>query len=139
MNDGNAGAGASRAEVLWSAEPAEHDYPAAAAYLSLLADASTVKRLVKALRNAALTHQKAKDILRAAGLPLLPADNAHVASDLGKISAGAALSPVLLIRGELRSGYRLQIADGYHRVCASYLTEENTRIPCRIVALDSDR
>jgi hypothetical protein len=27
----------------------------------------------------------------------------------------------------------MQIADGYHRVCASYLTDENTDIPVRIV------
>lgn len=45
--------------------------------------------------------QKAKDILRAARLPLLPADNPHV-------------------------------ADGHHRVCASFHTDENTEIPCRL-------
>jgi hypothetical protein len=28
----------------------------------------------------------------------------------------------------------LQIADGYHRVCASYLTDENTNIPCHLVS-----
>jgi hypothetical protein len=27
----------------------------------------------------------------------------------------------------------MHIADGYHRVCASYHVEENTDIPCRIV------
>ncbi len=139
MTAGQAGAGAAAAAVLWSAEPAEHDYPAAGAYLALLGDADQVKRLVKALRKAGQTHQKAKDILRAAGLPLLPADNAHVASDLAKIAAGTPLSPILLVRGELHSGRRLQIADGYHRVCASYLTDENTDIPCRIAALDPDR
>ncbi len=122
--------------VLWTGAPAKHDYPAAAAYLSLLADPARVKRLVKGLRKAPLTHQKAKDILRAAGLPLLARDNAHVAADLAKIAAGTALSPVLLVRGELISGRPLQIADGYHRVCASYLTDENTDIPCRIVAAD---
>ncbi|MDT5170284.1 MAG: hypothetical protein QOD02_3619, partial [Mycobacterium sp.] len=26
----------------------------------------------------------------------------------------------------------MQIADGYHRVCASYYTDENTDIPVRI-------
>ena len=29
---------------------------------------------------------------------------------------------------------RLGIADGYHRVCASYVTDENTAIPCRLVS-----
>jgi hypothetical protein len=27
----------------------------------------------------------------------------------------------------------MQIADGYHRVCASYYTDESTDIPVRIV------
>jgi hypothetical protein len=43
-----------------------------------------------------------------------------------------ALSPVLLIRGNHAHGIALQIADGYHRVCASYHLDENTDIPCRI-------
>jgi hypothetical protein len=29
----------------------------------------------------------------------------------------------------------LHIADGYHRVCASYYLDEDTDIPCRIVGL----
>jgi hypothetical protein len=120
-------------QVLWLDEPEEHDYPAAAAYLSLLAGPAEVQALVAALRAVGTTHQKAKDILRAAGLPLLAETNAHVASDLAKIEKKKALSPVLLVRGTL-GGVRLQIADGYHRVCASYLVDENTDIPCRLVA-----
>lgn len=120
----------------WKSEPEEHDFPAAAQYLSLLVDDGSVASLVKALQGAPTKQQKAKDILRAAGLPLLPVDNPHVASDLAKIKAGRALSPILLIRGDLRTGRALQIADGYHRVCASYHTDENTDIPCRTVAPD---
>ena len=121
-------------EVKWLSEPEEHDYPAAASYLSLLGDATVVAALVAALRTAPTAHQKAKDILRAAGLALLPADNPHVVADLAKIDKGKALSPILLVRGDLRTGRALQIADGYHRVCASYLRDENTDIPCRIVS-----
>jgi hypothetical protein len=33
---------------------------------------------------------------------------------------------------DLSLGIALQIADGYHRVCASYHLDENTDIPCRI-------
>jgi hypothetical protein len=110
-------------------EPEEHDYPAAQAYLSLLMDPAEAARLVKSLEEANdLVRHKAKDILRASGLPLLPEDNKHVASDLGKVKSGKKLSPVLLVRGE-----PLQIADGYHRVCASYHVDENADIPCRIV------
>jgi hypothetical protein len=112
----------------WKTEPEEQDYPAAQSYLSLLMDPVDAARLVKALQDVdQLEHYKAKDMLRASGLPLLPEDNKHVASDLAKVKAGKKLSPVLLIRGE-----PLQVADGYHRVCASYHLDENADIPCRI-------
>jgi hypothetical protein len=117
----------------WKAEPDAHDYPAAADYLSLLVDAKTCKALVKALRRAPLQHRKAKDLLRASSLPLLARDNAHVAGDLAKVSKGELLSPVLLVRGDIDSAVPLTIADGYHRICASYTIDENADIPCRIV------
>jgi hypothetical protein len=123
-------------DVLWKDEPEEHDYPAAAAYLSLIAPTATVDALVERLRTAPLIRRKAKDILRASTLELLPPDNAHVASDLAKVKAGHRLSPVLLIRGDVSPAAPLQIADGYHRVCASYHIDENTDIPCRLAALD---
>ena len=123
------------APVVWKDEPDEHDYPAAASYLSLLAGDTTVKATVDALRKAPVVTFKAKDILRASSLPLLPVDNAHVASDLKKIVAGQQLSPVLLVRGDAATGRPALIADGYHRVCAGYRTDENTDVPVRIVAL----
>lgn len=123
----------SKAEASWKPEPEEHDYPAAASYLSLIAAAAQVDDLVERLKTGAGAHYKAKDLLRAAGLPLLPRDNAHVASDLKKIADHEHLSPVLLVRGDLNRGVPLHIADGYHRVCASYYIDENTDIPCRIV------
>jgi hypothetical protein len=121
------------AKVIWKEDPDEHDYPSASAYLSLLAPDAEVARVVAALQAAAVIHQKAKDILRAARLPLLPVDNPHVASDLAKIDKDKPLSPVLLVGGDLATGRSLQIADGYHRVCASYHTDEDTDVPCRLV------
>jgi hypothetical protein len=121
------------AKVEWKSAPDEHDYPAAAGYLALLAGPAEVDRLVSLLRDAPVAPWKAKDILRASGLPLLPLTNPHVAADLHKIANGKSLSPVLLVRGDLSSGRALQVADGYHRVCASYHTDENTDIPCRLV------
>jgi hypothetical protein len=123
-------------EVGWKSDPEDHDFPAAIAYLSLLASPGDVAVIVASLRAATTTHQKAKDILRASGLALLPADNPHVAADLEKIAKGKPLSPVLLVRGSLGELRPLQIADGYHRVCASYQTDENTDIPCRIADLE---
>jgi hypothetical protein len=122
--------------VEWKNETDEHDYPAAAAYLSLIAPPAVVDRIVAELRAAGIVHQKAKDILRASRLRLLDVDNPHVASDLKKIRKDRPLSPVLLVQGDLASDRRLQIADGYHRVCASYHVDENTDIPCRLATFN---
>jgi hypothetical protein len=121
--------------VRWKDEPDPHDYPAAASYLALIADPVTADVLISGLRRAPIEHYKAKDILRASGLPALPLDNVHVAKDVAKVKADKALTPVLLVRGDIHRGYPLQIADGYHRVCASHHLDEDTDIPCRIVAL----
>ena len=114
----------------WKDDPEEQDYPAARSYLSLLVDPSDAKRTAKALADEPdAARYKAKDILRAAGLPLLPLDDPEVAKDLAKVKAGTRLSPVLLVRGD-----PLWVADGYHRICASYHLDEDAEIPCRIVA-----
>jgi hypothetical protein len=126
-------------KVTWKAEPDAHDYPAAASYLSLIATSAQASDLVEQLQTAPLEHYKAKDMLRASGLALLPPDNPHVAADLAKVKNNKALSPILLIRGDLTLGIALQIADGYHRVCASYHLDENTDIPCRIADHPRDR
>ena len=125
--------------VRWKDEPDQHDYPAAASYLGLVADPATADALVERLRRAPIERFKAKDILRASGLPDLPLENVHVAKDVARIKADKALSPVLLVRGDIHRGYPLQIADGYHRVCASHHLDEDTDIPCRIVALVEPR
>lgn len=119
----------------WKDEPDEHDYPAAEDYLSLLVPSSKAKQLVRGLRAAPLVHRKAKDLLRASRLPVLPPDNLHVARDLKKVKDGKGLSPVLLVRGQLASEVALTVADGYHRICASYHLDEDADIPCRIADL----
>jgi hypothetical protein len=118
----------------WLEKPEAHDFPAAADYLAMLANAKSVAKLTKKLKVGAIKYKKAKDILRAAQLSLLPIDNPHVAADLSKIEKGQPLSPILLVRGDFTAGVPLQIADGYHRVCASYHTDENTDIPVVIVS-----
>jgi hypothetical protein len=120
--------------VKWLVDPAEHDYDAAADYLTLIVEPPGVEKTVAALRDAKTVYRKAKDILRAGRLALLPETNSHVRADLAKIAAGKKLSPILLVRGAGLSDTRLEIADGYHRVCASYVTDENTDIPCRLVS-----
>jgi hypothetical protein len=121
----------------WQEEPDEHDYPAAADYLSLLMREKGANELAGHLRTAPLVHRKAKDLLRASQLPELGPDNVHVAKDLEKVRKGRPLSPVLLVQGRLEAGIPLTVADGYHRICASYHLNEDADIPCRIVDLPS--
>jgi hypothetical protein len=114
----------------WKDQPEAQDFPAAESYLSLLLGPAAAANLAKALqKEQTLQHYAAKDILRAAGLPLLPPDDSEVAADLEKVKAGKKLSPVLLVHG-----IPLWVADGYHRVCASYHLNEKASVPCRTVA-----
>lgn len=118
----------------WQDEPEEHDFPAAADYLSLLAPPNEVAKVVAALRSAETAHRKAKDLLRASRLGLLSPDNVHVKKDLDKVADGKRLSPVLLVRGRGDKGVPLTVADGYHRICASHHIDEDADVPCRLVA-----
>ena len=120
-------------KVRWSSAPEPHDYPAAQSYLGLLTDPDAAAQLVRLLSTQPITLHKAKDILRAARLPLLALDDPYVAGDLKQIRAGKKLSPVLLVRGDL-NGAPLLIADGYHRVCASYHVSEDADVSAQLVA-----
>ena len=125
----------SKNKTIWTRKPARHDYEAAEAYLGLVFKPASVKALVRALRRAPTIQREAKDILRAANLPVLAKDSPHVAADLRKIEKGKRLSPVLLIAGDAEHGVPLTIADGYHRICASWYWEENTPVSCCLVEL----
>lgn len=65
-------------------------------------------------------------MLQAALLPLLPAEDSEVARDLAKGRRRAAV-----VTGEVTTGRVHQVAGGYHRVCASYLVDEDTDVACR--------
>lgn len=119
--------------MIWKDLPDAHDYPAAASYLRLLGTAKQAAKMANALKKAPVELHPAKDVLRAAHLDLLPLDNPAVQSDLAKVKAGQQLSPVLIVRGDIALGIRAIIADGYHRVCASYHLSENEPIPCRLI------
>lgn len=114
----------------WKVEPEDQDFPAARSYLSLLVGPAEAARLSDALEHSPVVqHYAAKDLLRASRLPLLAEVDVEVRNDLGKIKKGQKLSPVLLVYGE-----PLWVADGYHRICASYHVNEKVLVPCRIVA-----
>ena len=114
---------------IWLANPEIHDFPAAADYLELLMPSSEAAALVKQLKKVKTQIKKAKDILRASELPLLPKENMHVLTNLKKFKKGKKLSPLLLVRGK----GKLIIADGYHRICASYYLSKDLEVPSRLV------
>ena len=113
----------------WLDEPEEHDFPAALDYLELLFTSEEAATKVELLKKAITVPKKAKDILRASLLPMLPDSNIHVKQNIKKVKNGKKLSPVLMVRGN----DKLIIADGYHRVCAIYYLSEDLTIPCRLV------
>ena len=123
------------ADAHWQQEPEKHDFAAASDYLSLLFPPREARDLVERLRSGQAVDRKAKDLLRAARLPLLPTDDPAVARDLAKVAEGKKLSPVLLVRGRARKNIPLTVADGYHRICASYHLGEEEDVACRIVEL----
>jgi len=95
----------------------------------------SVEAVLNALRDAPLEHRGARDILRASGLPLLAADHSDVAHDLDMVRHGKKLSPVLLVPGDAARGAPLQVADGYHRLCAINHLDDEADIPSRLVGL----
>jgi hypothetical protein len=117
-------------KINWLSEPEEHDYPAALSYLLLFYDEKTATKYIDALKHSPVTGFKAKDIFRASGLSLLGISNSHVEKDKHKIESGKELSPLLLIRDTVSR--KVIIADGYHRLCAIYIFNEDSVIQCKI-------
>jgi len=121
--------------IKWKSSPKGKDYDGVRSFLTLLCSDSDAKKLIGHLKKAKPIEHAGKDILRAAQLPALSSEDPHVSKDLKDIQKGKALAPVLLILGELRKAHSLVIADGYHRVCASYIVDESSPISCRLVDL----
>lgn len=134
-SNGNAVEAPGPRAVSWLPKPAKHDYAAAGSYLSLIMSEETATKLAARFAAAESVNFKAKDILRASGLPLLPPTNPDVKKELARVAAGVALSPCLIVRGRLDNGRPALIADGYHRICASNYVDEDTEIPVHIIDL----
>jgi hypothetical protein len=128
----------SKSKLKWSEKEEGEDFEAAFKYLSLLCSDRKANALVKSLRGSKVLEHAAKDMLRAAELPLLPSDESHVSEDLKRIQKGKPLAPVLLVRGDLANGLPLVVADGYHRICAIVYFDESAPVRCRVADI-SDR
>ena len=125
----------SKEQIVWKKKSEPEDYDGAFNFLTLIFPAATSKSLLRALHKTENIERAAKDLLRAARLPLLPRDEPHVDEDLKRIHKGKALAPVLLVRGDMNRGIYLIIADGYHRICAICYYDESAPIPCRMVGM----
>ena len=117
----------------WEATPSDDDYAAAGRYLSLLMSGARSTELANGLKKGSVVAHRANDLLRASGLALLPPGDPEVANDLKKVRQGKKISPVLLVLGGLDDERPLTVADGYHRICASYHLDPDSDIPCRVV------
>ena len=129
----------SKPKLKWAENGEAEDFDAAVKFLSLLCSDTKAAALVKKLHNSKLVEHAAKDLLRAAQLPLLPRDDPHVDGDLKRIHKGKPLPPILLVRGDVATGLPLIVADGYHRICAVCYFDESAPVPCRIADTDDKR
>lgn len=117
-------------KIDWLELPEPHNYLAAESYLTLIFKHKKVAKFVDSLKEAPMSIFKAKDIFRASKLSLLGISNSHVKKNIKKIKSGKKLSPILLVRD---INDKVIIADGYHRLCAVYLFNEDAMIPCKII------
>jgi len=118
---------------IWEKTLAADDLKSARRYLALLFTERDADRLAKTFRRAPCIGYPAKDLLRASQTHLLEKNAPEVAHNLKKIKKGKKLSPVLLVRGDGSVGATLTIADGYHRICASWHWDEKCPVACYLV------
>lgn len=126
---------AKRTEIRWLPAAVKKDYEAARTYLCLLFNDKDARQIVEKLRKAPTIAFEAKDILRASQTHLLDAGDDKVHKTLKDIKKGKAISPVLLIRGQGGKGVNLIIADGHHRICASWHWDDKAPVCCSLVEL----
>ncbi|HEY6312240.1 MAG TPA: hypothetical protein VIY52_15745 [Streptosporangiaceae bacterium] len=117
-------AGAAIQYLQWRKDVAEHDYAAAASYLSIRFGESRAQELSKKLQKLPVIQRRANDILRATQHVPLPLSDPGVLKDLQKVLAGEKLSPVLIAEGD--------IADGYHRVSLAYALDPYADVPLKL-------
>ena len=112
----------------WAAAPTPDDVTDAAWFLTLLAVPGPLTVTEQGVA------YPAKDVLRAARLPVLPKSNAGVRKWEKRLRDDAEIPPVLLVVGSLTDDRPLILAEGYHRVCACYLRDEQTPVSCHFLA-----
>ncbi len=108
----------------WKKDVAEHDYAAAASYLSIRFGQDHADQVAEKLRTMPVTMRRANDILRGTGREPLPLNDPGVLNDLKKVLSGEKLSPILVAEGD--------IADGYHRLSLAYALDPYADVPLKL-------
>lgn len=120
--------------VNWDTTPSLDHSAEAQHFLGLTMGKKRAAKLVTKLATSDVKTYKAKDILRASGLELLPPTDPHVSAFTDLINAGGSLPPVLLVKGSTKHGTPLTIADGYHRTVASFYADPHADITAQIAS-----
>lgn len=115
-------------EVRWLEEPEDSNYLAAYSYVELLVDIDVAEQVVRLLKAAEVVTKRARDVLRASMLPLVPADDELVAYCIAQIESGREVSPLLLARGD-----DLIVADGYYTLCAVRHLDPDAEVRCKLI------
>lgn len=119
------------AKPTWTQDVADHDYKAAEAYLGLLFRPKKARRLSERLHAADISEYLAKDILRASNISLTDIMAFDWTKQQKEIKQHTAFSPILIVRQ--CKGRPLVIADGFHRMCATFAADQEVKVPCKIV------
>jgi hypothetical protein len=108
----------------WKKDVDDHDYVAAASYLSIRFGESRAEKVAAELRKLPVITRRANDILRATGREPLPLSDPGVLKDLKKVLSGEKLSPILVAESD--------VADGYHRLSLAYALDPYADIPLKL-------
>jgi hypothetical protein len=108
----------------WKKDVEQHDYAAAANYLSIRFGEKQAQDASEKLQKLPVITRRANDILRATQRVPLPLSDPGVLKDLKKVLGGEKLSPVLIAEGD--------IADGYHRVSLAYALDPYANVPLKL-------
>ena len=116
----------------WGDEPGPRELAAARDYLCLVFEPRLADRLADGLAAVETVRvHRAADILRAAGTRALRRKDPAVRAELDRFDRGQRLAPVLLVRDVTR--HVVVVADGFARLSAARLVNEDAVVPCRIV------
>ena len=121
-------------KLKWAKKISKEDIAAAKKYLRLVFEPKDVDEAVQQFEKQGNNVKtfKARDILRASQNELKPETNEDVREQFVKIFNGEPLAPILLVRKD----QKLFIADGYHRMCAAYYLDKESKVHCVAVGIE---